>query len=455
MGETGQDETGQDETGQETAAALGRAIAEGRQDPVELAEAALERIARHPGGAEVFARLSPERARAEAEAAHRRRAEGRPAGPLDGVPVSWKDNIDSAGIVTEAGTRLLAGRVPERDATVLARGSAAGLVCLGKTHLSELAFSGLGVNPMTATAPNAVMPGHAPGGSSSGAAASLALGLAAGAIGSDTGGSVRIPACWQGLVGLKTTPGLLPNDGVVPLAASLDTVGPLARSVEDAGPLLAALLGEPAAPLPDPATPAALEIPETVVLEGCEAPVLAAFEAAVDRIGQAGTRIARGPLPAIAEVFDVVARLSPIVTAEAWGHWGAAIEAQPGVMYPPIEARFRLGATVDPAADAEARAEMTRLGHAVSERIAAGALLAMPTVAILPPALAPLLTDEAHYSERNLMALRNTRLVNLLGLPAITLPLPEPATGLMLVGAVGEDRRLIAAGRALEPLLAT
>ncbi len=441
--------------GDRTAAALGRAIAEGRADPVEIAEASLERIAAHPDGGRVFARTTPERARAEAEAARRRRAEGRPAGPLDGVPVSWKDNIDSARVATEAGSRLLAGRVPSEDATVLARGSMAGLVCLGKTHLSELAFSGLGVNPMTATAPNPLMPGHAPGGSSSGAAASVALGLAAAAVGSDTGGSVRIPACWQGLVGLKTTPGLLPNDGVVPLAASLDTVGPLARSTEDAGLLLAAMLGDPFRPLPEPPEPAALavEVAETVVLEDCEAAVSEAFEAAIDRIGRAGARVARGPLEAIAEVFDVAARLSPLVTAEAWGHWGATIEANPGAMYPPIEARFRLGATVDPTADAEARAEFARLGRAVSERIAGGALLAMPTVAIRPPEIEPLLADEQHYTERNLMALRNTRLVNLLGLPAITLPLPEPATGLMLVGAAGEERRLIAAGRALEPVL--
>ena len=177
-----------------TAADLGRGIAAGAIDPRELAEVYLGAIDGHPQAPAIYARTTPERARTEADAAAGRARAGLRRGPLDGVPVSWKDNFDTAGTATEAGSALLAGRVPERDAAVLATATRAGLVCLGKTHLTELAFSVLGLNPVTATPPNINDPELAPGGSSSGAAASVAFGLAAAAIGSDTAGSVRVPA---------------------------------------------------------------------------------------------------------------------------------------------------------------------------------------------------------------------------------------------------------------------
>ena len=162
---------------------------------------------------------------------------------LDGVPISWKDLFDSKDINTEAGSEVLSGRIPDEDAVVLKHASNAGMVCLGKTHMSELAFSGLGLNPIKQTTPckndlNAVS-----GGSSSGAAGSVAFNLAPIAIGSDTGGSVRIPAAWNDLVGLKTTSGRLSLSGVVPLCARFDTIGPLCRSVEDASLALASLEG--------------------------------------------------------------------------------------------------------------------------------------------------------------------------------------------------------------------
>ena len=219
---------------------LGRGIGAGDIDPVALAEFFLERAA---ASADIYARLTSGRARSEAMAARDRARTGTRHGPLDGVPLSWKDLFDTAGIATEAGSALLEGRVPDADAEVLSTASQGGLVCLGKTHMSELAFSGLGVNPVTATPPNRHDPGLAPGGSSSGAAASVAFGLAPAGIGSDTGGSVRLPAAWNDLVGLKTTSGRLSLAGVVPLAAKFDTIGPLTRTVEDAALVLAALEG--------------------------------------------------------------------------------------------------------------------------------------------------------------------------------------------------------------------
>ena len=180
-----------------TAAELGRGIGAGVIDPRDLTEVYLGAIAAHPEAARIYARTMPERARAEAEAAAERARAAVRRGPLDGVPVSWKDLFDTAGVATEAGSRLLEGRTPDRDAALVARGARAGLVALGKTHMTELAFSGLGINPVTATPPNINDPELAPGGSSSGAAASVAFGLAAAAIGSDTGGSVRVPSAWN------------------------------------------------------------------------------------------------------------------------------------------------------------------------------------------------------------------------------------------------------------------
>lgn len=232
-----------------SAVAQGRAIMAGLLDPVDQTEAYLEAARRHPHGLRIYARLTPERARAEAIAAHdRARAELR-RGLLDGVAINWKDNIDSGGIRTEAGSRLLEGRVPRRDADVLSQASRDGLICLGKTHMTELAFSGLGLNPSTATPPNAIDAERAPGGSSSGAAVSVALGLAAAAIGSDTGGSIRVPAAWNDLVGFKPTQGSVPARGVVPLCRRFDVVGPLARTVEDCAEIMAVLVGRPAVDL--------------------------------------------------------------------------------------------------------------------------------------------------------------------------------------------------------------
>ncbi|MEM7497631.1 MAG: amidase family protein [Pseudomonadota bacterium] len=437
-----------------TAAEQGRQIAAGRLDPVALTEAYLAAIEAHPAGGLVYARTTRARALAEAAAARERARAGSTLGPLDGVPVSWKDLVDTAGTATEAGTRLLANRVPERDAAVLVHAGGAGSVCLGKTHLSEVAFSGLGVNPMAATPPNRHDPRLAPGGSSSGAAASLAFGLAPLAIGSDTGGSVRIPAAWNDLVGLKTTYGLVSNTGTVALSPGLDTIGPLARTVEDAALGLGLLTGQPAPALGDvAATDLRLYVAEDVVMAGLEDGIGQAFEHALSRLADAGARIARGPVPAFAKADETARRLSFIVNAEAWRVWGPALEAQPHTVYPPIETRIRSGEKIGDKALEEARTAFAALREEATAFIAEHGLLVMPTAPILPPPVARLLGDEAYYTDRNLMALRNTRMANLLGLSALTLPTGTPMAGLMLVAAPFAEAELIAKGRAAEKAL--
>jgi aspartyl-tRNA(Asn)/glutamyl-tRNA(Gln) amidotransferase subunit A len=437
------------------AAALGRGIGAGAIDPRALAEFFLDAIANHRDAERIYARVTPARARAEAAGAADRARRGVRRGPLDGVPASLKDLFDTAGTETEAGSRLLAGRVPDRDAACVTALGHAGMVTLGKTHLSELAFSGLGVNPMTATPPNRHGEGLAPGGSSSGAAASVAFGLAPVALGSDTGGSVRGPAAWNDLVGLKTTAGLIPLDGCVPLSPTFDTVGPLCRSVEDAALMLGALTGRPAPDLTAASLRGvALLVPETLVFDAIEPEPLAAFEAAVERLARAGARIDRAPVPELAETLALAAQTGGVVASEGWALWGAAIEADPEAMFAPIRQRFRSGAAFRADQSEAARQGFARLSRALIARIAPWDAMIAPTMPILPPPVDRLLAEPAFYAERNLMALRNNRVGNMLGLCGLSLPTGAPACGLLLYGRPFEEARLLRLGAAAEGALA-
>ncbi len=431
-----------------TAAELGRAIGGGKVSPVTLAEAYLDAMRAHPLGARIYARATESRALAEAVAAHDRAKAGLRRGPLDGVPLSWKDLFDTAGVETAAGSALLAGRVPARDALVLRNATAAGLVCLGKTHMSELAFSGLGLNPVTATPPCVNDPAAVAGGSSSGAAASVAFGLAPAAIGSDTGGSVRIPAAWNDLVGLKTTHGRLSLDGVVPLVESYDTVGPLTRSVEDAALLLALLEGGKPADLGDATLKGArLMLLETVAQDDLRAAPRQGFEDAVATLQAAGAVVESRPAPEVAEALTLAA---PTFNAEAWAIWRTAIEAAPQKMFDRIRERFEGGAAISAADHIAAWRRLRELRAIWAARVAGYDAVILPTSPILPPKADRLMTDPAYYVSENLLALRNTRIGNLLGLCALTLPTGTPSAGISLMGLPGAEERLLRLGAAAE-----
>ena len=434
------------------AAELGRGIGRGEIDPVDLAETFLTAIADHPEADRIYARLTPDRALAEAEAAAKRAAQKQRRSVLDGVPISWKDLFDTAGTVTEAGSALLRGRVPDRDAAVLANATQMGLVCLGKTHMSELAFSGLGMNPITATPPCVNDPGAVPGGSSSGAAASVAFGLAPAGIGSDTGGSVRIPAAWNDLVGLKTTAGRLTLEGVVPLCLKFDTIGPLTRSVEDAALLLGALEAKRAPDLAGASLQgrrfAALQ---TVVLNDIRDAALAAYESALQRLADAGAVIEPLDVPELASVMGLSGVL---YTTEAYGLWRDVIEANPDAMFPEILTRFRQGKAHSGADYVAAWARIEAARAAWDAATARYDAVLAPTAPILPPDIARLSSDHDYYVTENLLALRNTRVGNLMGLCALTLPTGVPSCGLMLMGRPGLDEALLRIGAAAEAALA-
>ena len=431
---------------------LGRGIEEGDIDPVALTETYLIAISTHRFRDRIYARLTESTAIAQAEAAALRARNGTRLGLLDGVPVSWKDLFDTAGVATEAGSALLKGRTPERDAEVVRNARAAGLVGLGKTHMSELAFSGLGYNPVTASPPCVNDTDAVSGGSSSGAAASIGFGLAAAGIGTDTGGSVRIPAAWNDLVGLKTTNGRLPLDGVVPLASSFDTVGPLCRNVEDAALLLAALEGRSrAADLAG----AGLRGTRFLILknglrETREAP-RAGFDSAVGRLMEAGAAMERAALDTVDEAL---AMASILFTTEAYATWQDVIEAHPKRMYHQVLERFRAGgqySAVDYIAASKRLEEIRREYHAL---VAGYDAVILPTAAIMPPDARRLAADHEYYIRENLLALRNTRIGNLRGGAALTWPTGQPSTGIMYLGAPGSEERLLRIGAAAEAVLA-
>jgi aspartyl-tRNA(Asn)/glutamyl-tRNA(Gln) amidotransferase subunit A len=432
-----------------TACDLGRGIENATISPIALTQTYLGAIAAHPMTDRIYARTTIDRAMCEATAAEDRANAGNRLSLLDGVPISWKDLFDTKGTKTEAGSRLLTGRTPDADARVLQNAVNAGLVCLGKTHMSELAFSGLGLNPMTQTTPCVNDLEAVSGGSSSGAAGSVAFDLAAAGIGSDTGGSVRIPAAWNDLVGLKTTSGNVSLDGVVELCPKFDTVGPLCRSVEDAAYLYAILKGQLPQPLKPTENPR-LMILTSVALDDVEPTPMAAFNTACDTIRADGIGISERPFPIITDILNLAA---VIYTYEAYAQWGEVLEVEGHKMFPEIFDRFMAGKkfSEDEYNSAWAQLDLARKNWAEITAEFDGVII--PSSPLMPPNLENLLTDSDYYRRANLLALRNTRIGNMLGLCAITLPTSTPSCGLMIMGAPNSELNLLNIAAKIEQVL--
>lgn len=436
-----------------TATEQGHAIGQGVLDPVDLTQFYLDRAGDHPIAHRAYTMLTPERALSEAKAAQKRAKSGFRRSPLDGVPISWKDLFDTAGLATEAGSALLRNRIPAHDCEVLSNATQMGLVCIGKTHMSELAFSGLGLNPIMQSPPCVNDPDAVSGGSSSGAAASVAFGLASAGIGSDTGGSVRIPSAWNDLVGLKTTAGRVSLKGVVPLCESFDTVGPLCRSVEDAAQLLAALEGMRAMDLTGVSLAGLrFAVLDTIAFEDIRDQPAAAFEDAVQKLTKAGAHVTRIRFDDLNEAMP----LSPILfTSEAYGTWQDVIEAAPDVMFPEILARFRSGDQFSAADYVSAWRRLHEIRANYVDQVKAYDAVLVPTAPILPPNAARLMDDHDYYVTENLLALRNTRIGNLMGTCSVTLPTGYPSCGLSLLGLPFKEEQLLRVSAAVEAALAT
>ena len=422
-----------------TACELGRGIDNGSISPVALVKTYLEAIRNHPLNNDIYARISSERALKEANAAEIRAKTNNRLSLLDGVPISWKDLFDSKGINTEAGSMLLSGRIPESDADVLDNATQAGLVCLGKTHMSELAFSGLGLNPMTKTTPCVNNLDAVSGGSSSGAAGSVAFNLASIGIGSDTGGSVRVPAAWNDLVGLKTTSQDISLKGVVPLCPKFDTIGPLCRSVEDAAVIYSILKNQNYTPIKKPNSLRLMRL-EGISEEDIENAPLTAFDDACAKISKTDITITKHKFPVLEKLLSLA---GIIYTVEAYEVWGELLEKEGKKMYPEILSRFMAGKNFTQNEYKNAWSSINSIRADWMKFTQEFDAVILPTSPILPPNKTKLLSDSSYYKRANLLALRNTRIGNMLGLCSITLPTSQPSCGFMIMGAPFSELKLL------------
>ena len=442
-----------------TAATLGRAIAAGELDPVAFVEALLERIEAQTSP--VFLAVTRDRAIKEAQAARDRARSGQMLSALDGVPIAWKDLIDMEAERTTAASDLFrAAPASPSDAPIVANAAAAGMVSLGKLNLTEFAYSGIGLNPHYGTPlnPRSNDGPRSPGGSSSGSGAAVADNLAPIAIGTDTGGSVRIPAAFNGVTGYKTSEGRINATGVFALSKTLDTVGPLAQTVEDCILADAVMQGTVGGTI-NRADPKALRIfvPETVVLNALEPAVSANFDASLERLAAAGVSITRGPLPEFAEAAQLAAEIGTITAAEAYVEHAQRVD---GPDRDRIDHRVVARIDMGKAMSAAGLLRLQRARATAMTSLAArldGALLAMPTTPLVAPLIPPLEADDALFHQINLLTLRNTAIGNFLNLPGVAIPNGTGDAGMptsfLLSASGGEDDRLLGAAWALEMLI--
>ena len=419
-------------------------------------DACLERISDPNGeGARACLTVYADAARAAADAADARERAGISLGPLDGAIVTIKDLFDVAGEVTRAGSKVLAaeGKVAAADAPVVRRLRAAGAVIVAKTNMSEFAFSGIGANPHYGTPGIPADRTRVPGGSSSGAAVAAADGMCEIAIGTDTGGSTRIPAAFTGVVGFKPSKQRIPTDGAFPLSYTLDSIGPLAKTVADCATADAVMAAEDLAPLETSLAGLRLGVAQGTPLAKLDATVTAGFQQAIHAIGGAGARLADEFLPLIDDMIDVNAK-GGIAPSEAYFIHRERLATHGDGVDPNVRARIERASAISAADYIEMTRTRAVLVKAMDAQLRDFDALLMPTTPIVAPTMAEVATPEA-FAIKNGMALRNTSIVNFFDLTAISLPLPRGGglpVGLMLVARNGQDRRLFAIAAAVERL---
>ncbi|CAH1680460.1 Asp-tRNAAsn/Glu-tRNAGln amidotransferase A subunit and related amidases [Hyphomicrobiales bacterium] len=444
-----------------TLSALADDLASGRTSALALVREALARIDAPDGeGKRTFIKVHREAALAAAEAMDKLRAAGLAPSPFAGIPISVKDLFDLAGEPTTAGSTVLADApAAERDAPAIARLRRAGFIVMGRTNMTEFAFSGLGLNPHYGTPASPyerATTRRIPGGSSSGAAVSVADGMAFAGIGSDTGGSCRIPAAFCGITGYKPTAASVPREGAFPLSQTLDSIGPLANSVECCR-ILHEIMSGAALSKDGPSSLKGLRIavPQTVALDGLDAHVAASFDRALDLLAKAGAVVSDEPFVRFAEVARMNAK-GGFAPAEAYAHHRDLIEAKGDGYDPRVRTRVLRGRNQD-AADyiqlAQARAAFVA---ALREEVSAFDVLAMPTVPTIAPTIAELVEDDDAFTRINLLMLRNPTLINVMDGCSISLPMHragEAPAGLMLSRAGGDDAELLAIAAVVEAAL--
>lgn len=423
----------------------------------DLIEDALRR-ANEAAAAHVFTVRFDADARRLAKAADAAREAGG-ATPYLGIPITVKDNIDLSGLATTAGSTLLRDAAPaSRDAEVVRRLRNAGFIIVGRTNMTEFAFSGLGLNPHYGTPRNPAFPTEVriPGGSSSGAAVSVALGIAAFSIGTDTGGSIRIPAALCGLVGFKPTAARVNQRGVLPLSTTLDSLGVIAKSVAccEAAFTIIAESAEAQLQAPTSLKGAHLAVIENYVVKGIEGEVATSFERAVDRLSQAGAVITRLKIPALNGIPGMHAN-GTISGAEAFAWHRDYIATNADAYDPRVLSRIKAGSSMSAADYATLQANRRRLIADVEAQTRDFDALLAPTVPVIAPPTADLATDERYFACNALM-LRGPSVVNLIDGCAISIPCQEPGrppVGLSLIGLGGRDTALLGLAGAAEAVI--
>ena len=428
-----------------------------RQSARERLAAALECIDNPQGeGARAVLTVYRDAAQAAAEASDARTRTGTLLGPLDGAIVTVKDLFDVAGDVTRAGSKVLAdeGQVAIRDAVIVQRLRAAGAVVVGKTNMSEFAFTGVGANPHYGTPGNPIDRARVPGGSSSGAGVAVADGMCEIGIGSDTGGSVRIPASLCGIVGFKPSKRRVSTEGAFPLSYSLDSIGPLARSVAQCAAADSVLSGEDFWTL-DAAPLAGLRfgVAQGLPLENLDDTVGRRFPEALDRLEKAGVHLTYEKLPQLEDMIALQSRTS-ILVAEAYSVHSGRMKARAAEVDAIVVSRLSRGADI--AAHDYVNAVRTRnaLIAAMDERLRDVDVLVLPATATVAPRFDEIAEPKA-FMQRNAMLLRNTTIGNFFDLCGVSLPLPRDGhlpVGLMLLARNGHDRQLLRIAAAVEKL---
>jgi aspartyl-tRNA(Asn)/glutamyl-tRNA(Gln) amidotransferase subunit A len=423
-------------------------------------EEALARVADASGeGGRAFAKVHAQSALLAADASDRLRKQRGAPSPLAGLPVSVKDLFDIAGDVTTAGSKVLRDRTPANsDAAAVARLRAAGAVVIGRSNMTEFAFSGIGINPHYGTPANPWdrASRRIPGGSSSGAAVSVADGMAAFALGTDTGGSVRIPAALCGVVGFKPTAARVSRDGVFPLSRTLDSVGPLALTVACCAAVFQALAGDAARALgAADLSRLRLGAPRNHMTEDLDVEVAEAFQAALERLSRRGARIVDLDVPEFGEAAGASAGggISPpeaYAVHRGWIHREQEID-------PRVLERILRGASMSAADYIDLLTTRSQLMKRFARSKYDIDAMVMPTVPRIAPTIEGLERNAEAFRLANANMLRNTSVINFLDGCALTLPIHAPGAapvGMMVVGFNGEDERVLSAGLAIEAALA-
>lgn len=433
-------------------------LASGQATSRALVESCLERIDAENGKLAAYVSVDADAARVVADSVDAMRAAGMAVSPLAGIPVSVKDLFDVQGQVTTAGSVVLKDDAPATDdAPAIGRLRAAGMIMIGRTNMSEFAFSGVGLNPHYGTPWNpADRDNHRiPGGSSSGAAVSVAAGMAAAGIGTDTGGSCRIPAAYCGIVGYKPTQARVPRERVFPLARSLDSVGPLANTVDCCATIDAVMAGMPA---PDgmQRNPkhVRLAVPQTVVLDDLDAGVASAFSRALEILSGAGVVIEEIPFRELAEISWINAR-GGMPSAEAFAVHRSRLAEKKHLYDQRVATRIGLGEGALAADYIQFLDEREKLIDAAARITSSFDAVVFPTTPIVAPPVTDLDSDEG-YLHYNGLSLRNTLIGNFLNRCAISLPCQRSGdlpVGLMLMGATGGDEALFGVARTVESVL--